>query len=81
MGWQTPPLWSRIPAFATPGNVFVISYSCFIFVVKEKSPKSSVDLNIGICDLLEYHKFCSQLPEGLLSSSTLEWGPFGDGGA
>ena len=47
-GWQL---------FATPGNSFAISYCCFIFVDKERSPEILVQLNFGLCEIIEDQSF------------------------
>ena len=35
------------------GNFFVIFSCCFIFVDEERSPEISVELNLGLYDILE----------------------------
>ena len=53
MGWQMPPLGNRMPAFATPGNMFAITYCCFLFVAKEGSPDILNELNLGTYGIIE----------------------------
>ena len=53
MGWQLPPLSNRLLVFATLGIFFHFSCYCIIVVAKEKSPEVMVELNLGLCDILE----------------------------
>ena len=39
--------------FATPGKFFPTFYCCFIFVDKERALAILVELNLGLCDILE----------------------------
>ena len=54
MGWQMPPLGNRMQAFCHPWESFLhFFYCCYILVAKEKSPEILVELNLGVCDILE----------------------------
>ena len=48
-----PPQGNRMPAFCHPWEFFTIFYCCYIFLVKEKYPEILVELNLGLCDILE----------------------------
>ena len=53
MGWQMLPLGNRMPAFCHPWEFFTICYCCCVSVVKDESPEILVELNLGLCDILE----------------------------
>ena len=42
-----------MPAFCHPWEFFIICYCCYIFLVNEKYPEIMVELNLGLCDILE----------------------------
>ena len=54
MGWHLPTMGNRMIAFCHPWEIFAIFYCCFMFVDKERS-KILVQLNLGLCDILEVH--------------------------
>ena len=40
-------------SFLPPHGFFAIFYCCFIFLHKKRSPEILVQLNLGLCDILE----------------------------
>ena len=55
MGWHgvaTPR--QQYASFLPPMGIFTIFYCCYIFVAaKEKTREILVELNLGLCDILE----------------------------
>ena len=63
VGWhgvtKCNPRETECQLFATPGNVCIIFCCCFIFVAKERSREILVQLDLGLCDILEVQSFFS----------------------
>ena len=47
--------------FATHRNFFAIFYCCFMFVQKKRAPEILVQLNLGLCNILESSIFSRTL--------------------
>ena len=47
------PLGNRMPAFFHPSEFFAIAYCSFIFCSEGRSPDILIELNLGLCEILE----------------------------
>ena len=49
-----PTLGIRMPAFCHPmGKCFCNPFCCFFFVATERSPETLIEVNLGLCGILE----------------------------
>ena len=53
MGWHRMVNTTSGQQNASPGELFTTFHCCFTFVDRERSPEILVQLNLGLCDILE----------------------------
>ena len=79
MGWHEVAnaapgnIFTGCQFFATPGNIFAIFYCFFIFLAKERSPEILVQLNLGLCDILEFSIFsCTNIVHLIVTTGSMQ---------